>query len=124
MIKVFSPHLRAPDRLELLLSLLVIHNLARMVFSTSTGFLLGKKQGEVDGWMFLSGLSVLLTQYNPRVSSSTRDFHSWGQRFAQYTFTGDWWAHIKVTMKGKNVQGLYGIDIDRPGRQHIKRSHP
>ena len=62
-----SRHLRAPDRLELLLSLLILQNLARMTFSPSTGFLLGKKQNEVDGWVFLSGLASLLTQYNPRV---------------------------------------------------------
>ena len=61
-----SPH-RAPSKLDLLIFLLILHNVARTVFSTSTGFLLGKRQSEVDGWVFLSGLSILLTQYNNKV---------------------------------------------------------
>ena len=70
----YSSSYRAPDRLELLLSLLILHNLGRAISSPATGFLLGKKQSELDGWIFLSGLASLLTQYNPRVSQSVHHF--------------------------------------------------
>ena len=43
--------------------------IARMVFSTSTGFLVSKRPAEVDGWVFLTGLSILLIQFNEQVSS-------------------------------------------------------
>ena len=58
----YSSSSRAPDRLELLLSLLILHNLGRAISSPATGFLLGKKQSELDGWIFLSGLASLLTK--------------------------------------------------------------
>ena len=41
--------------------------MARMVFSTSTGFLVSKRPAEVDGWVFLTGLSILLIQFNEQV---------------------------------------------------------
>ena len=41
--------------------------IARMVFSTSTGFLVSKRPAEVDGWVFLTGLSILLIQFNEQV---------------------------------------------------------
>ena len=43
--------------------------IARMVFSTSTGFLVSKRPAEVDGWVFLTGLSILLIQFNEQVRS-------------------------------------------------------
>ena len=41
----------------------------RMVFSTSTGFLISKRPAEVDGWVFLTGLSILLIQFNDQVTA-------------------------------------------------------
>ena len=41
--------------------------ISRMVFSTSTGFLVSKRPAEVDGWVFLTGLSILLIQFNEQV---------------------------------------------------------
>ena len=55
--------------LDLLLALVVTHNLARMVTTVSTGFLVGKRMTDVDGWIFLSGLVTLLNQQNPKVLS-------------------------------------------------------
>ena len=43
--------------------------ISRMVFSTSTGFLVSKRPAEVDGWVFLTGLSILLIQFNEQVWS-------------------------------------------------------
>ena len=43
--------------------------ISRMVFSTSTGFLVSKRPAEVDGWVFLTGLSILLIQFNEQVKS-------------------------------------------------------
>ena len=60
---------RSPQRLELLLTLMILNYLSRMVFSTSTGFLVSKKMLESDGLMILSGLSVLLHQFNPQVTA-------------------------------------------------------
>ena len=45
----------------------MITMMTRMVFSTSTGFLVSKRPAEVDGWVFLTGLSILLIQFNEQV---------------------------------------------------------
>ena len=46
---------------------MVTMTMTRMVFSTSTGFLVSKRPAEVDGWVFLTGLSILLIQFNEQV---------------------------------------------------------
>jgi len=67
LCQVYSPSSRPPERMASLLALSVLHNLARMVFSTSTGFLISKRPAEVDGWVFLTGLSILLIQFNEQI---------------------------------------------------------
>ena len=67
--QVYSPANQSPELLDLLLTLLVIHNLSRMVTMASTGFLVGKKLSDIDGWIFLSGLVTLLHQQHPQVWS-------------------------------------------------------
>merc|ERR1719341_3220818 len=59
LCQVYSPSSKPPERMAYLLALSVLYNLARMVFSTSTGFLVSKRPAEVDGWVFLTGLSIL-----------------------------------------------------------------
>ena len=68
-MQVYSPANQSPELLDLLLTLLVIYNLSRMVAMASTGFLVGKKLSDVDGWIFLSGLVTLLHQQHPQVGS-------------------------------------------------------
>ena len=67
--QVYSPASQSPHLLDLLLALVVTHNLARMVMMPSTGFLVGKRISDVDGWIFLSGLVAALNQQHPQVCS-------------------------------------------------------
>jgi len=62
-----TPQRSPPPLLPLLLSLLVLHATSRSSASPATSFLLGRRPGEVDGWVLLSGLATLLRQLHPQV---------------------------------------------------------
>ena len=57
--------------------------IARMVFSTSTGFLVSKRPAEVDGWVFLTGLSILLIQFNEQVRSDNYHLERLSENYLQ-----------------------------------------
>ena len=78
---------RTPPRVEYLLTLMTLSNLSRMVFSTSTGFLVSKKLTEVDGWVFLSGLSLLMLQYSPQVWIMNS---WWMESLSSFVLQGPW----------------------------------
>jgi len=66
--QVYCPSSRRPPALlPLLLSLLVVQNLLKAAPSPATHFLIGKKPGEMDGWLLLSGLATFLQQLHPQV---------------------------------------------------------
>ena len=83
---------RTPPKVEFLLTLMTLSNLSRMVFSTSTGFLVSKKLTEVDGWVFLSGLSLLMLQYSPQVwiLDQSRLFHVLCPSRSMRTLSSGW----------------------------------
>ena len=58
-----------PSSLELLLSLFVLSLAPRLVFSVHTGFLVGKKGGDLDGWTVLVGLTTLVQQHHPDLAA-------------------------------------------------------
>ena len=49
------------------LMLLIVHNLTKMITAVSTGFLVGKKLQETDGWILLTGLVTFINHQNPQV---------------------------------------------------------
>lgn len=71
--------------------------IARMVFSTSTGFLVSKRPAEVDGWVFLTGLSILLIQFNEQVRLDNYGNHGnqqWTCR--SLTIWTECWSKLKI----------------------------
>ena len=88
----------------MLLVLLVTHTLSRMATSTATGFLVSKRTAEVgtyniyniytilyalqvDGWVLLAGLAVLLQQHPPYLT--TQLLQRLDQAENSFTLAGD-----------------------------------
>lgn len=76
-----------PDRLPAYLSLFLLHSISRMTYSTSTGFLVSRKPGELDGQTLLLGISVFLNHYNAQVVAAL--FQSLHQAESSITIAGD-----------------------------------
>jgi len=88
--QVYSPLSSPVPQVDLLLSLLIMSLTSRMVFSINTGFLVGKKGGDVDGWIVLVGVSTILQQQHPQVT------HRLVERLAQ--------AAQSMTVSGENLE--------------------
>ncbi|XP_023324420.1 WASH complex subunit 5 [Eurytemora carolleeae] len=53
--------------LELFLALLIIHQVSKSVYNPSTGFLLSRRPGEMDLFVLVQGVHVLLNHYHPQL---------------------------------------------------------
>ena len=65
--QIYSPSSIQHPLLDFVLMLLIVHNLTKMITAVSTGFLVGKKLQETDGWILLTGLVTFINHQNPQV---------------------------------------------------------